>query len=248
MNADSPAPQEPVSHPVTEPNWVLETWARGLLEVVRRPFLSYRLIDCREEAELENQRAAGRSAAPKRKWDKGRAFYLLGWLVVLFLAWLINPGVGWVMIVVGLLASWRLLEILVTGLGTALGQTAQVRARNLVTIGVYGLQMTLIFAIVYHSFATTGFGGGTLASSDYLYISWAAVTSLGNDTFRATSEGARFLEVATTTAGIFLLAVLLAFGINEVKKTNRTESDVKTASPGNGQPAAAMAQATDGRS
>jgi hypothetical protein len=224
---------------------VLETWARGVLEVLRRLCPSYWLIDRWEEAERAKQKAAGKLQVPKKRWDRGRAFYLLAWSVGLVVAWLVNPGIGWTMTAVGALASWRLFEILVTGLGTALGQTAQVRARNLVTIGVYGFQLTLVFAILYHSFATTGFGGRTLAPWDYLYVSWAAITSLGNGTFTATSEGARFLEVANTTAGIFLLAVLLAFGINEVQRKNQSGSDGMAGSTGSGHPTTTTARPSD---
>ncbi len=147
----------------------------------------------------------------------------LGSLAILFALWWINLGGSAAKLCVGVVAGWRLYEILVTGFGTALGQQAQVRARSLVSIAIYGLQLTLIFAILYHSFATTGFAsegaktGSSLVSSDYLYISWSAITSLGS-TFTPRTEPARFLEVATTTAGIFMLGVLLAFGINEVQK------------------------------
>ncbi len=121
----------------------------------------------------------------------------------------------------------RLLEILVTGLGTALGQQAQARARNLITIGIYSVQLTLIFAILYHSFATSDFvatGSNSHephAASAYLYISWTSITSLGNESLTPTTDMARFLEISTTTAGIFLLGVLLAFGIGEIQGKNK---------------------------
>ena len=229
---------------VSSPNWVLEKWALAFVKTLRLVCLFFYFIDLREERELKKLKKEGEPEKPKRNWDLGRALWLLGSLAILIALWLINPGGSAGKIVVGVVASLRLIEILVTGLGTALGQRAQVRARNLVTIAIYGLQLTLIFAILYHSFATTGFApeaaksGSSLASSDYLYISWSAITSLGS-TFKPTTEPARFLEVATTTAGVFLLGVLLAFGITEVQKKNQGKASGSVAPAAQeGQPAA----------
>lgn len=161
------------------------------------------------------------------KWDTGRVVYVIAWLIVLAGLWLLNPAQAWIRSVIGVLAGFRLMEIFVTGLGTALGQEAQARARNLITIAIYGIQLTLIFAILFHSFATADFRasgsavGAPHSSSAYLYISWTSITSLGNESFSPTTDTARFLEVSTTTAGIFLLGVLLAFGIGEVQERNK---------------------------
>lgn len=52
---------------------------------------------------------------------------------------------------------------------------------------------------------------------DFLFIAWSNLLSLGNDFDAKTSLG-HFLEVFAATTGVFLLSVLLAFGIEEAKK------------------------------
>jgi hypothetical protein len=160
--------------------------------------------------------------------EERRARWVIGWLVPLVAFWLINPAPCLWKGMAAFFALYRLLEILVTGLGTALNQLDQARARSLVTIGFYAVQMTLIFAILYHTFAPTDFvEGGPLASTpassplDYAYISWTNITSLGN-AYQPEGNPARLLEALTTTSGIFLLGVLLAFGI-DATKSNRPD-------------------------
>jgi|GEM_PF-4566965 len=206
-----------------EPSWSLEAGALWIHDKLKWLCLSWLFIDRREtnarkkekESERENQ---------QQNWDRRRGQYVIGWTVLLVVVWLLNPGYFWGRMVVGALAAYRAYEIIVSGLGTALGDSTQTRARNLITIGFYGIQLTLIFAIAYHSFAGGCFQpahdssfDSHLASTDYLYISWANFTSLGQEAYEAKSEVAQFLEVSTTSMGILLLAVLLAFGINEVK-------------------------------
>lgn len=161
--------------------------------------------------------------------EERRARWVIGWLIPLVALWLLNPGLGLLKGLAAFLALYRLLEILVTGLGTALDQLDQARARSLVTIVFYALQMTLIFAILYHTFTPTNFveesgPTSTPASSplDYAYISWTNITSLGN-AYQPKGNPARLLEALTTTAGIFLLGVLLAFGIDASKGKRATQ-------------------------
>ena len=72
-------------------------------------------------------------------------------------------------------------------------------AGDLVTIGVYVAQVMLIFAILYHSLATSSFiteanGCVTPASrpSDYLYVSWSALTTVGNSVYVPADSMARY--------------------------------------------------------
>lgn len=146
--------------------------------------------------------------------------------------WLLSPGGGVAKVIVGVIASFRLLEILVTGLGTILNQGQQVRARNVLTILVYAIQAVLIFAILDHSFAAAGFSPHPHRPSDFLYISWAAFVSLGNDTFSPRAAAAQFLEVATTSVSIFLLGVLLAYGIDAVKPPEANAKALTGTHPG----------------
>lgn len=214
MSAPSTSPPEP-----RPKGWYLAKWALHFQEALLRACAFWWVIDHPETKDGEKKEAGKKN----RNWDRCRAWWVLGTLLALIILWFLNPAPCWARISVGFVAAYRLFEILVTGLGTALGQKAQVRARSLITIGLYAVQVTLIFAILYHSFAMTGFAvtqsdcGAVLGIWDYLYISWASITSLGNETFAPITAEARFLEVGTTTAGIFLFGVLLAFGINEAK-------------------------------
>lgn len=209
--------------------WALETVVLRFHNILKVLCLSW-AIDCSET----KAKKAG-SNVSSEKWDNWRGIYVLVWTVGLAGIWFWNPGDYWPQVIVGLIAAYRLYEIAVTGLGTALGDEAQLKARNLITIGFYGLQLTLIFAVIYHSFAGGCFEPAKdsladphLASSDYLYVSWANFTSLGQDAYTATSATAQFLETLTTTMGIMLLGVLLAFGINEVRDpANRKPAEPK---------------------
>jgi len=199
-------------------DWSLEKGALAIQHVLQMACGFYWYIDSKETDQ-----------GPSSEWDHRRAKWVLGWSVLLVVLWLVNPGPLWLRLLVGGVAAWRLLEILVTALGTALGEKTQIKARNLITIGFYGLQLVLIFAISYHSFAAGHFiaensavTDSHIASSDYLYMSWSNFTSLGNDLYVPEGDAARFLEVATTSAGILLLGVLLAFGIDRIKDDDAT--------------------------
>jgi len=165
-------------------------------------------------------RQARRPNSQEARWDERRANWVLGWVVVLLVLWLVNPAPTTLKVFFAVLAGVRLLEVFTTGLGTALREQQQVRARNLVTIAFYFVQVTLIFAILYHCLATSDFIDSNHSAAsrvvDYLYISWSNITSLGNSIYVPEGDTARFLEVLTTTSGILLLGVLLAFGIGEV--------------------------------
>jgi hypothetical protein len=208
--------------------WYLETWALTVQKALLRLCPFYHCIDRWETKETKRKKSEGEDTGTLRKWDLGRAFWVVGSLIVLAKLWYWNPSQRWAMILVGVVAGVRLFEILVTSLGTALGQQSQVRARNLITIAIYGVQLILIFAILYHSFDRAGFEATepneVLGATDYLFISWSAFTSLGTEAFTPVNEGARYLQVATTSAGILLLGVLLAFGISEVQASNERSS------------------------
>jgi hypothetical protein len=152
--------------------------------------------------------------------DRARVVWVLGWLVALIVMWVINPA-GALNDVFAVLASLRLLEVFTTGLGTVLDRHQQARARSLITIAIYALQVTFIFAIVDHSWAGSAFvtNHGTHATHkfDFLYISWTDMTTRGN-TYAPQGVAARMFQMLTTTSGLLLLGVLLAFGINRLPK------------------------------
>lgn len=154
--------------------------------------------------------------------DRARAGWVVLWTFGLVLLWRFSPIGAWFC---ALLASVRLYEIYITGIGTILNQRSMARARSVMTIVVYVIQAVFIFAILGQSLEPDGFvadlagrGAGEVASQpvDFLFISWSNLLSLGND-FDARTNLGRFLEVFATSTGIFLLSVLLAFGIDAVK-------------------------------
>jgi Ion channel len=198
-----------------EDKWVLERGARKAFDRVKKICPFWWFIDGPEET----------SKRSKEFWDLCRAGWLFVWLVLLIGLWWWNPEGLFLKIICGGFAALRLFEVAMTGIGTTLDDENQVRARSMMTIGVYFMQLAFAFAILYHSFAATHFDrieGATTEPArdapDYLYISWANITSLGNNSYIPTNDAARFLEVLTTTFGILLLGVLLAFGIDAVKK------------------------------
>lgn len=206
--------------------WPLEKKAYGLLCVLLPMCPFWWLIDKREpdysHASWEQKKEW------EHEWNQRRANWVLGWMIVLIVLWLVSPDSEAWKLIVGVVAGLRLLEVFVTGLGTILDQSQQIRARNVLTILAYAVQVTLIFAILYHSFAETGFNPNPHRPSDFLYISWSAMVSLGNPEFEAKSSAAKFLEVATTTAAIFLLTVLFAYAIDTVKTGKKRNEDPET--------------------
>lgn len=148
----------------------------------------------------------------EQRWNWYRVTFVLTWLIVLIVFWIVSPDIQPWRAIVGGLAGLRLLEIVVSGIGTILNQRQQVGARNKVTILVYAAQVALIFAILYHSFAASGFGllsHHPTTAADFLYMSFSAMVSLGHHEFVPKTDVAKFLEVATTGANIFLFGVLL---------------------------------------
>lgn len=105
--------------------WYLETWALTVEKVLLRLCPFYHCIDRWETRETEKRRKRkkqGKELKPTRNWDLGRAFWVVGSLIVLATLWYWNPSQKWAMILVGVIAAVRLFEIFVTSLGTTLGQ------------------------------------------------------------------------------------------------------------------------------
>jgi hypothetical protein len=200
-------------------NWALETWVyypwRLLLWIC--PF--HLVIDKGWIFKTDDSR------------DIARAVWVALWTVGLVVLWRFSPLPAWLCVA---LASVRLYEIYMTGIGTILSQRSMARARNVLTIVVYVIQTVFIFAILGQNLEPDAYvsnfagpGPHEVASQpvDFLFIGWSNLLSLGNE-FEATTERGGFLEVFATTTGIFLLSVLLAFGIDEVKErpTGRSAS------------------------
>lgn len=200
-----------------EVKWPLERGALRLLWLLLLLCPFWWAIDS-----LEPSESGWRGDESRARWDQRRAYWVIGWLILLVAMWLINPAPSAWKWFFAALALIRLLEIFTTGLGTILRQEQQVRARNLITIVLYAVQLTFIFAILMHSFAAADFGpdvsGGPSASQpfDYLYISWSSIATLGS-TYQPETDLARILEVLAATSSLFLFGVLIAFGIGVVE-------------------------------
>jgi hypothetical protein len=146
--------------------------------------------------------------------------YILLWTALLVLMWAVNPGHATVGHVISLahlfavLAVYRWCEIFATILGFALPGIASFRPpRLLVVAAVYGLQITLVFAILDHAFAPGGWSA-TSHAFDYLYVSWTDMTTLGAKA--GTTSAAHALTMATVTSGVLLLAILVARAVNDL--------------------------------
>jgi hypothetical protein len=141
--------------------------------------------------------------------------YMLVWVAVLFAIWAINPLDKPARYVVAGPATYRWLEVFTTGLGLVLGKPSFRPPRTLLASGIYALQITLVFAILDHSFAASGFAGvHPTRALDYLYVSWTDMTTLG--TVTSNSDAAHALTMATVTSGILLLAIMVSLAVNDV--------------------------------
>jgi hypothetical protein len=204
--------------------WPLERVAIRVLWLLLLLCLFWWTIDRLEpEAERPFESYAERheKKAEKARLNLQRTYWVIGWLFLLGAIWAINPApTSWKWLFAAI-AVIRLLEIFTSALGTILQQETQIGARSLVTVAIYAAQLALIFAILDHSLAATAFVHGSAyatRASDFLYISWSDLTTIGNNLYTPQDSVARYLELMTTTSGLLLLTVLVAFGIDAVKK------------------------------
>ena len=195
-------------------DWALETWV----------YLPWRLLLCICPFHLVIDTGWIFKSDDSR--EIARAAWVVLWTVGLVVLWRFSPLPAWLCVV---LASLRLYEIYMTGIGTILNQSSMAQARSILTIVLYVIQAVFIFAILGQSLEPDGYvsnfagpGPHEAASQpvDFLFIGWSNLLSLGNE-FEATTDRGSFLEVFATTTGIFLLSVLLAFGIDKVKERPR---------------------------
>jgi hypothetical protein len=203
---------------VDELDWPLDRLAFCVHRILLRACPFWWLIDRRE---VQNGRKAG-------DWDIYRAAYVLFWVVALVVMWQLSGSGDGLKVAFVVLAVWRWIEVFTTGLGVVLDQVEQERARSLITIAIYGLQITLVFAILDRLLAAssdsiTRHGTQATGAFDFLYISWTDMTTLGND-YSVHSVAARALQMATTTSGVLLLGVLVAVGVNKIARRLDDES------------------------
>jgi hypothetical protein len=193
--------------PIT-PSWRLITW-------FEKP--------CEAEALQQTQPTDAAKQLIKTYTSRTRIIGTL-WVVVvtggLIYMWMANPADATIRDVFSGLAAWRWLEIVTVGLGIALKQEESVLGNSLLTIGVWAVQLALIFAVLDHTFATNAFvlyphTRAAVAAThplEYLYIAWTYMVTLGSS-FEPTTGGARVLSMATSTSGVMLLAVFVASAV-----------------------------------
>jgi hypothetical protein len=167
-------------------------------------------------AQLIKRLGSGKSLAedevPEKRDVRLATIYVLAVTILLIAALLVGRSAQpWRTIIV-VLVTWRLLEIFTIGLGIVLRRRGPLFGRSVVAVGFLALQVTLVFAVLDQSLAHAGFaaaGGATPASPlQFLYVSWTEMTTLGGS-YGPTSDTARSLEMATGTAGILVLAILV---------------------------------------
>jgi hypothetical protein len=201
-----------------EGDWPLSSLVRGVYQAGLWACPFWHFIDNRERDKKREAKQA------KQRWDPGpwnrrRAVWVVGWLALLVLLWAlpVTPDRPFAYVCAGL-ALWRLLEIFVTGLGTVLDATNQPHARDLETIAIYAFQLALIFAICERALPSGDFSNTPSTQLDYIYVSWTNLTTLGNS-YYPHSELAKITTGLTAGFGLFLVGVLLAFGINKIRKS-----------------------------
>lgn len=182
----------------------------------RGAYWAYRkLVRWMPSATLVRKLGSGKPLAPDENPDprdvRIAAIYVLAVTVPLLVALLVGfVGQPWRTIVVAVVVV-RLLEIFTVGLGLVLGRRGPLFGRSVVAVGLLALQVTIVFAVLDQALAHTGFtGSGVRATSplQFLYISWTHMTTLGGS-YDPTTDTARALQMATSTAGILVLAVLV---------------------------------------
>lgn len=156
----------------------------------------------------------------RRAMEKAAGKYVAFWCAVLMITWLVSPGNELFAKLLACLALFRLAEIGNTILGFVLDRREPLLAGSLITVALQALQIALVFAIVDHAFAHHDFviqdgqraGQAATTALDYLYMSSTTMITLGSE-YSPETGLARCLELATATAGIVLLGVVVARAI-----------------------------------
>lgn len=158
-------------------------------------------------------------SAQKRRENGDRAVELYVVIVTLLLAvlwWEVGRDLQGQMLAG--LAGYRLAEIFAVGTGLIAGSKAASVAHRLHTIGLYGLQMVLIFAIFGEVFVSdSGNWAGSMPHDQvgWLYLSLTNLLVRGNQ-YVPNSHLAEGLIVLTLGSGVFLLSVFVAFAVSRL--------------------------------
>lgn len=198
---------------------------------------SWLFIDAAERWQTAGKKGPERSRIIRQQ-KTSTALYVAVWCAVLFAIWLLTPENNTIATAAAIIAIFRLFEIALTILGFVLDQREPQIAGSLITIGLLGLQVVFIFAILDNAFAHDGFllpgvdtnakGAHPAAATqfEYLYLSWTYMITIGNE-YTPDTGPARFLQIATTSTGIVLLGIVAARAIGLVGSTEKIVSGLK---------------------
>ena len=159
------------------------------------------------------------SAAKKgnKSWSQAVALYVVVVTVLLVVLWL-TAGPGFVGSAMAAFAAYRLVEIFAVGAGLIARIKAASIAHDLRTIGLYVVQMALIFAILGEVFVADSSNWGGSMPTDrvgWLYLGFTNLLVRGNQ-FDAKSDLAQALVALNLGSGVFLLSVFVAFAVSKL--------------------------------
>jgi hypothetical protein len=198
---------------------------------------SWLFIDAAHRYQTKDRKGS-KSDRVLEKEKNATARYVVAWFMALVAIWLLTPDNDALAKIAAGVALFRLFEIALTVLGFVLAQREPQIAGSLITIGILGLQVALIFSIVYNAFAHNDFWTpeALMAQKDaphaaatpleYLYLSWTYMITIGN-AYTPATELARYLQIAATTSGIVLLGIVAARAIGLAGNTEEIVSDLK---------------------
>jgi hypothetical protein len=169
------------------------------------------------------------------RWARGSArpwiapqVYVLSVTVALAGLWLASVHGGVIAAVAVVIAMWRLIEIANVGLALALADPRQFinPTSRIVEVGIYGVQIPLIFSVFLEAFARNATEWSTSGvpheAPSFLYIAFTDMLTIGNSSFVPIGTAARLCAVACTISGVILLAIFVARVLN----LPRTDSGV----------------------
>ncbi|MGB7686193.1 MAG: hypothetical protein WBL45_10490, partial [Solirubrobacterales bacterium] len=147
---------EPREKPSAERYLPFDEWALRFYRLGFWLAPSWLFIDAADRYQTEGKK--GRELSRITKEQRAvTAWYVVAWFVVLVAIWLFTPDNDTIAKFAAGVALFRLFEIAITILGFVLDQREPQIAGSLITIGILGLQVVLIFSIVDNAFAHNDF-------------------------------------------------------------------------------------------
>ena len=229
---------KPQEKPSAEKFLPFDSWALRMYRLGFWLAPSWLFIDTASRYQIEGKTDSERDQAIEAQ-KTVTALYVLAWFAILIGIWLLSSDNETLAKVGAGIALFRLLEIAITALGFVLDQREPQIARSLITIGILGLQVALIYSILGNAFAHDDFWlPGVSTNEDgphpaadtpweYLYLNSTYMITIGN-AYTPATELARYLQVTATLSGIVLLGIVAARAIGLAGTTEQIVSDLKT--------------------